>query len=130
MIFRQAAQALLSRRIHSTARKSSSLLATSSSSVCIDKKVSLVNAQSKRDIWIWASSPSSSSSTTPGRGFADAVVDNNEVASDSPWAHFPMAPPDPIIGLTEVSVFLDGCHGQLCAYILTISCEKLGISER
>lgn len=101
MMLRQAAQAL-SRRLHATTRRSSfSLLATTSSIGSVDA-VTAVRLQSKRDIWVWGSSPSSSSNNR--RGFADAVADN-EVTSDSPWAHFPMAPPDPIIGLTEVSAF-------------------------
>ena len=37
------------------------------------------------------------------RGFASAAVhdDNRLGSSSSPWLNFPMAPPDPIIGLTE-----------------------------
>jgi len=97
MMLRQAAQAL-SRKLPATTRRSSfSLLATTSSIGSVDA-VTAVRLQSKRDIWVWGSSPSSSSNNR--RGFADAVADN-EVTSDSPWAHFPMAPPDPIIGLTE-----------------------------
>jgi len=103
MMLRQAAQAL-SRRLPTTARRSSpsSFLATSSS-VGIDNFVlTPVNLQSKRDIWVWGSPPSSSSSNR--RGFADAVVDH-EVTHESHWSQFPMAPPDPIIGLTEVRAF-------------------------
>ena len=45
-----------------------------------------------------------SSSRTPSttRGFADA----NASPASSPWANFQMAPPDPIIGLTEVWLFV------------------------
>ena len=44
------------------------------------------------------------SSRTPSttRGFADA----NASPASSPWANFQMAPPDPIIGLTEVWLFV------------------------
>ena len=104
MILRQAAQAL-SRRLPATAaarRTSPSLLA--SASVLTPS----VNLQSKRDIWVWGS-PSSSSSNR--RGFADAIVDN-EINHESHWANFPMAPPDPIIGLTEVRDF----------YMLDVKC--------
>lgn len=115
MIFRQAAQ-VLSRRLPATRKATSSLLATTS--VCTD----VVHLQTKRDIWIWGSSPSSSTSTN--RGFADAAV---ETASDSHWAHFPMAPPDPIIGLTEVSCRYRRCklkHTYLLYLksLLTICC--------
>ena len=43
-------------------------------------------------------------SRTPSttRGFADA----NASPASSPWANFQMAPPDPIIGLTEVWLFV------------------------
>ena len=98
MILRQAAQAL-SRRLPATAtarRTSPSLLA--SASVLTPSASVNLQLQSKRDIWVWGS-PSSSSSNR--RGFADAIVDN-EINHESHWANFPMAPPDPIIGLTEV----------------------------
>ena len=105
MIFRQAAQ-VLSRRLPASTRKAtSSLLATTS--VCTDV-VHSPHLQMKRDIWIWGSSPSSS--TSPNRGFADAAV---ETASDSHWAHFPMAPPDPIIGLTEVSCGIEDVSSNI-----------------
>jgi hypothetical protein len=98
-MLRQAVQAL-NRRLPATSRRSShSLLATSA--IGRVDALTAVSLQSKRDIWIWGSPPSSSSNR---RGFADAVADN-EVTSHSPWAHFPMAPPDPIIGLTEVRAF-------------------------
>ncbi len=98
MILRQAAQAL-SRRLPTSARRSSpSFLAASSGGINNDVLTS-VNLQSKRDIWVWGSTPSTSSSNR--RGFADAVVDN-EMTHESHWSQFPMAPPDPIIGLTEV----------------------------
>ena len=98
MMLRQAAKAL---RLPATVprRSSSSLLATSSSIGGIDNFVlTPVNVQSKRGKWVWGSPPSSSSSSNC-RGFADAVVN-----SESHWTNFPMAPPDPIIGLTEVRV--------------------------
>ena len=102
MMLRQAAQAL-SRRLPTTARRSSPSFLATSSSVGIDNFVlTPVNLQSKRDIWVWGSPPSSPSSNR--RGFADAVVDH-EVTHDSHWSQFPMAPPDPIIGLTEVRAF-------------------------
>ena len=99
MILRQAAQAL-SRRLPATAgarRTSPSLLASAS----VLTPSASVNLQSKRDIWVWGSPPSSSSNR---RGFADAIVDN-DINHESHWANFPMAPPDPIIGLTEVRDF-------------------------
>lgn len=101
MILRQAAQAL-SRRLPTTARRSSapSFLAASTGGINNNFASTQVNLQSKRDIWVWGSPPSSSSSNNR-RGFADAVVDN-DVTHDSHWSQFPMAPPDPIIGLTEV----------------------------
>ena len=106
MIFRQAAQ-VLSRRLPATRKAtSSSLLATTS--VCTDV-VHSPHLQMKRDIWIWGSSPSSSRS--PNRGFADAAA--VETASDSHWAHFPMAPPDPIIGLTEVSCGIEDLNSNI-----------------
>lgn len=37
----------------------------------------------------------------PSRGFASAAVHDNDKLRSSPWINFPMAPPDPIIGLTE-----------------------------
>ncbi len=44
------------------------------------------------------------SSAMPSRGFADAAaVTTEQGGHSSPWKNFPMAPPDPIIGLTEVS---------------------------
>lgn len=42
---------------------------------------------------------SSSTSSTTRRGFADVVVAGT---ASSHWENFTMAPPDPIIGLTEV----------------------------
>lgn len=111
MIFRQAAQ-VLSRRLPATRKAtSSSLLATTS--ICTDV-VHSPHLQMKRDIWIWGSSPSSS--TSPNRGFADAAV---ETASDSHWAHFPMAPPDPIIGLTEVSCGIEDVSSNIFLLYLT-----------
>mmetsp|Transcript_17840 Transcript_17840/g.37572 ORF Transcript_17840/g.37572 Transcript_17840/m.37572 type:complete len:480 (-) Transcript_17840:217-1656(-) len=35
------------------------------------------------------------------RGFADAAAATEQGERSSPWKNFPMAPPDPIIGLTE-----------------------------
>ena len=42
---------------------------------------------------------------TTRRGFAGAAA-NSDRPRPSPWANFEMAPPDPIIGLTEVCVML------------------------
>ena len=98
MILRQAAQAL-SRGLPTTARRSAPSFLSASSGGINDNVLTSVNLQSKRDIWVWGSTPSSSSSNR--RGFADAVVDN-EMARESHWSQFPMAPPDTIIGLTEV----------------------------
>ena len=98
MILRQAAQAL-NRRLPTTARRSSpSFLAASSGGIDNNFVLTSVNLQSKRGVWVSGSPPSSSSNR---RGFADAAVDN-EVTHESHWSEFPMAPPDPIIGLTEV----------------------------
>ena len=125
MILRQAAQAL-SRRLPATARRTSPSLLLSSSSVGIDNFVLTpsVNLQAKRDIWVWGSPPSSSGNR---RGFADAVVDN-EHPHESHWAQFPMAPPDPIIGLTEVRDYvldIKVSTSNILLYLLTIRCLSL-----
>ena len=44
--------------------------------------------------------PGGTSSSATRRGFADAT------GTGSPWGNFTMAPPDPIIGLTEVCDFI------------------------
>jgi hypothetical protein len=46
---------------------------------------------------------SSSTSSTTRRGFADVVVAGT---ASSHWENFTMAPPDPIIGLTEVCYYV------------------------
>lgn len=54
------------------------------------------------------------------RWFADAAVNTS---GDSPWSHFPMAPPDPIIGLTEAYIndnFKDKVNVGVGAY----RCDK------
>ena len=43
------------------------------------------------------------------RGFATA-----DEASSSPWNNFDMAPPDPIVGLTEVRYALMHPHDVIC----------------
>ena len=129
MILCQATRAL-GRRLHATApRGSPSLLATSSTSN-IDSFVP-TSALSKRDIWVWGSPPSNSSNR---RGFADAVADN-EMTHDSHWAQVPQAPPDPIIGLTEVRASYEySCHQPKLHYRLCILLTRTiictGISQR
>lgn len=49
-------------------------------------------------------STTSTNGPSPHRGLADAAA-ATAVGSTSHWANFNMAPPDPIIGLNEVSFF-------------------------
>ena len=46
---------------------------------------------------------------TNSRGFATA-----DEASSSPWNNFDMAPPEPIVGLTEVRYVLMHTHDVIC----------------
>ena len=86
MLLLVLAQALLARRPPTTRREPRSGGAAASAA---------------RRVIVPASSALLSTCTDARRGFADAAAPSTDAAA-SPWAAWPAAPPDPIIGLTEV----------------------------
>ena len=92
LFLRPATQPLLQR----VAR--SSLLSTSANLVR-DRSTTIA---SPALLIISLSSKTSTITASQQRSFADAAISIEPSGSASPWKEFAMAPPDPIIGLTEV----------------------------
>jgi len=71
---------------------------------CLIRRVAVSGSTAtiaQRSSGAYVSSILSSRTPSTTRGFADA-----NASPGSPWANFQMAPPDPIIGLTEVCLFV------------------------